>query len=84
MSRERQVVHAAALAQFDQDAAYFAAHQQELLRAYPDAWVAIHAERVVGVAPDLVRLMDALWSLGVPPEEAYVQHLATDPAVLIV
>jgi hypothetical protein len=40
------------LAQYQRDAHYFDEHRGELLAQYPEHWVAIYHQQVVGVAKD--------------------------------
>ena len=48
------------LERFKRDAAYFRGHREELVRRYPDHWVAVLNQEVAGAEPDLEPLLDQL------------------------
>jgi len=50
----------AALRRFHQNVEYFHVHWRELLKRYPEQWVAILDEEIVGVNPDYADLLDEL------------------------
>ncbi len=66
------------------DALYLAGHREELLRQYPDRWVAIYDLRVVADAKHLSRLIKQLDRRGFPRGDVVVEYLATDEPLLIV
>ena len=63
---------------------WYGAHYWELLEKYPDKWVAILDQRVVGAADDGFELIDQLRDKGIPPSQPLRRHLATEPKLLIV
>ena len=62
---------------FRRDIDYYEAHQEELIKQYPEHWVAIFNEQVVGACPDCKRLLHELHEKGVPVGSVYIQ-LATE------
>ncbi len=63
---------------------FYEAHREELLRQYPEQWVAIFEERVVGVNEEFDRLLEDLRARGVPVEFARFEHLTTKDDILLV
>lgn len=45
----------AEIRRFHRDVDYYQAHREELLKQYPEQWVAIFNEQVVGADPDYDR-----------------------------
>jgi hypothetical protein len=66
------------LERFRRDSDYLQAHYEELLDRYPERWVAVFNERVVGVAPELDELLDGLMAEGLPIGRVYVQFLTRE------
>jgi hypothetical protein len=73
----------AELAQFRQDADYYAEQFEQLLARYPDQWIAIYQRALVAAAADLPGLLAALRERGIPVEETLVKYLSTEEPVLI-
>jgi hypothetical protein len=71
------------LERFTQDRRYFEQHRQELLDQYPEQWVAVYNQQVVGAAKDSKRLVTQLERKGIPPGEAYRKRLSTKDELLI-
>ena len=71
------------LERYRQDALYFEAHRQELVDQYPERWVAIYRQQVVGAAKDLGRLIRQLERKGIPRGRAFVEF-ATDREELLI
>ena len=65
------------------DAAYFDAHRAEFLRRYPDQWVAVYNQDVVGAAKDIKRLVRQLERKGIRPGRAYTEYLTEKDELLI-
>ena len=63
---------------------WFGAHRQDLIQQYPDQWVAILDQRVVGVANDAYALIEQLRDKGIPPSQPLRRELSTNPKFLIV
>lgn len=79
MTQEAQ----AELKRFKKDTAYLDTHYEELLEKYPEQWVAIYNQQVVGAAPDFDELLTELQEVGIPIERAVVEHLTGQEEVLI-
>lgn len=71
------------LERFNRDITYFQAHQQELLAQYPECWVAIYNQQVVGTSPHFDQLLEELRKVGVPPERVFVEYLTQTQELLI-
>jgi hypothetical protein len=68
---------------FRTDALYFDAHREDMLNRFPEHWVAIYYEKLVGVAKGYRDLLIQLTSSGVPVGAAYIQYAADDDVDLI-
>lgn len=75
--------HRAELERFKRDTAYYEQHREELLEQYPEQWVAIFNQQVVGAAPEYEQLLDHLQARGVPVGQALVEHLTSKDELLI-
>ena len=73
----------AELQRFKRDTAYYEAHHAELLARYPEQWVAIYNQQIVGVAPDYEQLLDELQAQGCAVGHALVEHLTRHDELLI-
>ncbi len=73
----------AELAQFREDADYYGEHYEDLLARYPNQWVAIYRQQLVGAAPVLDDLLTELERRGVPAEAALVKYMVTGDPVFI-
>ena len=69
---------------FKEDALFFNAHHREILRLYPDQWVAVYDKQVVGADEDFRLLMKDLKALGYPLKCLVVRRMETNPMTLIV
>ena len=74
----------AALEQFHEDVIWFMTHRKELATKYPDQWVAVYLEEVVGASEDIYDLMAHLKANNVPIGSTYVDFAATKPKVWII
>jgi hypothetical protein len=72
------------LEHFHRDVEYYEAHQEEFLDLYPEQWVAVFSEQVVGACPDYERLLDELQENGVPLSSVYIQLATNKDEILIV
>lgn len=63
---------------------WYEARHSELLDQYPNQWVAILDQRVVGVADDGFELIAQLRDKGIPPHLPLRRELSTNPKLLIV
>jgi hypothetical protein len=57
------------------DALYFDEHRDELLRRYPDRWVAVYLQSVVGAAKSMKQLVRQLQRKGIRPGRTYTEFL---------
>jgi hypothetical protein len=65
----------AELERFKKDTAYYEAHHEELLKKYPEQWVAVFDQQVVGASSDYEQLLTELQEKGVPIERTLFKHL---------
>ena len=54
------------LQHFRKDTAYYGTYHEELLKKYPEQWVAIFDQQVVGTSQDYEQLLTELEEKGVP------------------
>lgn len=73
----------ARLRRLKKDTAYFEVHHKDLLQRYPEQWVAVYNEKVVGVSEDGRQLLVDLKDKGVPPGSAVVKFLTNKEQVFI-
>ncbi len=71
------------LKRFKRDTSYYEAHHQELLDQYPEQWVAIYEQRVVGTGPDFEELLGELKSKGFSVGQVLVEYLTLREDLLI-
>ena len=71
------------LERFTLDAQYFDHHRQDLQERYPERWVAIYQQQVVGDAKDLKRLVAQLERWGIPRGAAFVDYATEQEDLLI-
>lgn len=72
------------LTRFHRNVEYGQAHYCELLERYPEQWVAIYDEEVVGTGPDKQQLINELRQRGVPPEHTFFDFFTHDDTILVV
>ncbi len=66
-----------------QDIEFYEAHYQELLTQYPDQWIAILDQQVVGASEDAFDLLGQLKARGVPTHRILTRHMTEEPELLI-
>jgi hypothetical protein len=66
-------------ASFRKSCLFYNAHYHELLKQYPDEWIAIHDGSVRGHAIDLQQLLAQTDALGVPRSTTLFEILETNP-----
>ncbi len=71
------------LQRFQRDIDYYQAHYEELLEQYPEQWVAIFNERVVGADPDARKLFNDVKGLGIPLGSTLVKYLTRKDEIWI-
>ena len=72
-----------AIDRFHRDGQYFDANREDLLRRYPECWVAILDERVVGTDPDFEKLLLSLEEAGLPLEQVFIDRATAQSDVFI-
>jgi len=65
------------------DALYFEHHRQELLRRYPERWIAVYDQQVVGTAKRLPQLLKQLEKRGLPRGRVFIEHVSAKEDLLI-
>ena len=75
--------HEAEMARFHRDSQYYAAHWEELLARYPEHWVAIYNEQVVGSSTNFKQLLIDLKEAGIPAGWTVITNPAMEQEVLI-
>ena len=70
--------------QFEKDRLFLEAHREEWLEQYPDMYVAVHLEKLVGAAATPDELAAQLRAKGMHPGDSYWQFLDSDPMDLVV
>jgi hypothetical protein len=68
---------------FHRDTQYYAAHWAELLKQYPEHWVAIYDEQVVGASADFKQLLINLREAGIPTASVVIANPTLEEEVLI-
>ena len=71
------------LERFGRDVEYFDQHRQELLQQYPDQWVAVYHQQVVGAAKDPKRLVKQLERKGIPPGRVFHEYVTDKEEFLV-
>jgi Family of unknown function (DUF5678) len=71
------------LARYQADADYFNAHRDELLSRYPEQWVAVYKQEVVGTAKNMNKLVKKLEKRGIRPGRTYREFLTHKDELLI-
>lgn len=71
------------LDRYRDDALYLEENRAELLRRYPERWIAIYNRQVVGAAKDPGRLIRQLDRKGIPPGDVVREYLTEKEDVLI-
>ncbi|HEY8744401.1 MAG TPA: hypothetical protein VIU62_15000 [Chloroflexota bacterium] len=71
-------------AHYHRDVMYVQDHYDELMDKYPEQWVAVYGETVVGVHADLELLVKRLRLQGVPPEHTVTEFLTREEVVWII
>ena len=71
------------LQQFKKDTTYLDAHRTEWMEKYPDHWVVVFAEELVGFSPTLEDALGIAESKGAPRSRLAFEHLSSEPEDLI-
>lgn len=75
--------HQTILQNFQRDIDYAEAHREELLNRYPEQWVAILDQQVVGAKPNVYQLIEDLRARGIPTQRVVLRHLTRQEELLI-
>jgi hypothetical protein len=70
------------LERYRTDALYFEQHRQELLRRYPEHWIAVYDQDIVGIAKRLPRLLQKLEKQGLPRGQVFIEHVSSKEDLL--
>jgi len=73
----------AELQRFKRDIDYYEARREELLRRYPEQWIAIFNEEIAASDPDFDHLLRTLDQRGIPSERALIKHVTVKDELLI-
>ena len=71
----------AELKHFEKDQKYFSERYRELLEQYPEHWIAVYNEEVVGTDTDFPRLLDDLKARGYPLAKLAVNKATAEKVV---
>ena len=71
------------LDQFTADALFVDSHRQDLLRRYPDQWIAVHQGEVVATAGEIEDLLGQVERAGLPAGHVYREFQSSDDELLI-
>ncbi|MGI8550919.1 MAG: DUF5678 domain-containing protein [Dehalococcoidia bacterium] len=71
------------LERFTADMAYFDDHRDDLLRRYPEQWVAVYNQLVVGANRQAEQLIMELKRQGIRPGRVYREYLSKNNILLI-
>ena len=67
----------------NREAAYYEAHQEKLLEQYPEQWIAILEQKVIGVAQDPRQLLIDLKNQRVSLRQVLIKHLTHEEEVWV-
>ena len=68
----------ARLERYHKDVVWFGAHRDELREKYPDQWVGVYCEQVIGASSDLGKLLRETCANGYFPGEIAYDFISTD------
>ena len=71
------------LQKFAKDGQFLDAHYEELLEQYPEQWVAVFDEQVVGAGFDFEQLLDDLKVRGLPLGRIVIEKVSAENEVWI-
>ena len=69
-------------AEHHQDTLWFNKHNMELMRQYPEQWIAVYRQKVVGAAPELCDLMAQLKEKGIDQEVIFFEQMTKDEILI--
>lgn len=66
------------------DHAFADEHREQWTHDYPDQWIVVHGQKLVGVGPDMEAVYNDVRRSGIPLNEAYVEFLYRErPAFIL-
>ena len=68
----------------EKDIYFYETRREELLKKYPDQWVAILNQKVMGAADSPAELREQFKVKGIPTNRMVLRHLSTKPRILVV
>ena len=68
----------------EKDIDFYETHREELLKKYPDQWVTILNQKVMGAADSPAELRELFKAKGIPTNRMVLRHLSTKPRILVV
>jgi hypothetical protein len=71
------------LDQFTADALFVDTHRQDLVRRYPDQWIAVHQGEIVVAAGEIEELPGQIERAGLPAGHVYREFLSSEDEVPI-
>ena len=71
------------ITRFQRDIDYYESRREQLLQQYPEQWIAILNQDIVGSDTDLKRLLQCLNQAGIPIEKALIEHVSAEEEALI-
>lgn len=71
------------LAQFEKDTRYLDGHRTEWLESYPDCWVIVYREELIGHSESLTELLKVADNKGIPREQVAREYLSSQPRAMI-
>ena len=67
----------------EEERAFWDAHRADLISTYPDEFVAVQNDEVVGHDPDLLVLARRLQEAGIEPNQVMIEFMATEPELYL-
>jgi hypothetical protein len=81
-ARDQQAIREA-FRRGDEEDAYWTAHYAELLKQYPEQYVAVDEGQVIATHPDPLELHRLLKAKGLEPRQVWVKLITAHPRYLI-
>ena len=73
----------AELRRFHRDVDYYEVHREELLKQYPEQWVAIFNEQVVGASSDYDQVLDQVQAKRISVGRVFLDRVTAKDELLI-
>ena len=65
------------------DVEFFNKNSQEIMKQYPEQWIGILGQKVVGAAPDIYDLMAQLKEKGIAQDVVLWQHMTKEETLML-